>query len=353
MTDDTDTGPDTDTVEITIGKEADVSSVASAARALSHARQQRSTPTEASATAVEPKESPATVDAAPPATEAPGATKEADPAEEPSIEPPRSWTKEAKDRWQSLPRDTQEYLAQREQERDGEFRRSQNEAAEKLKGLTAKETAAEQARQKYETALPEVQRTIESQIGAQFPDVKTMADVERLATEDWPRFIQWQAAQMKLASVAQEAQLAKSRQDKDSSDKLASFIAEQDKLFLDKAPEMKDSTKAAALAKSARTMLESIGFTDTELGSLWSGSDKLSLRDHRTQLLIRDAARYRDAQAQVAKPLPKPVPQVQKPGVSRPAGAANADEVGALTKRLEQTGSVRDAVALLRARRAG
>src|SRR5882672_4996536 len=68
---------------------------------------------------------------------APGGTERADPdgdlrvdagSEPPIIEPPRSWTKEEKERFFSLPRETQEYLANREQERDREIRRSQNEA---------------------------------------------------------------------------------------------------------------------------------------------------------------------------------------------------------------------------------
>jgi hypothetical protein len=45
-----------------------------------------------------------------------------EPADElPPIEPPRSWTKDEKERFQSLPRETQAYLAEREQERDREF----------------------------------------------------------------------------------------------------------------------------------------------------------------------------------------------------------------------------------------
>ena len=75
-------------------------------------------------------------DAAPADAQAPGEqTESAEPeaAAPPPIEPPRSWTKDEKERFQSLPRETQEYLATREQERDREFRRSQNEAAEKLK----------------------------------------------------------------------------------------------------------------------------------------------------------------------------------------------------------------------------
>jgi hypothetical protein len=51
----------------------------------------------------------------------------------PPIDPPRSWTKAEKERFQSLPRETQEYLHTREQEREREFRRGQNEAAEQRK----------------------------------------------------------------------------------------------------------------------------------------------------------------------------------------------------------------------------
>jgi hypothetical protein len=63
------------------------------------------------------------------------------------IEPPRSWTKEDKELFTGLPRAIQERLAERERSREGDFLRRQNEAAEKLKGLTAKEQAVEQARQ--------------------------------------------------------------------------------------------------------------------------------------------------------------------------------------------------------------
>src|SRR6266576_3226668 len=78
----------------------------------------------------------ATDDAAP-ATQDPGEkTETADPAhpresgEAPSIEPSRSWTKEDKELCASLPRATQERLAERERSREGDFLRRQNESAE-------------------------------------------------------------------------------------------------------------------------------------------------------------------------------------------------------------------------------
>jgi hypothetical protein len=109
-------------------------------------------------------------DDAAPATQDPGEkTENADPAhsresgEAPPIEPPRSWTKEDKELFASLPRATQERLAERERSRESDFLRRQNEAAEKLKGLSAKEQAVELARQHYETALPQLLATLQSQ----------------------------------------------------------------------------------------------------------------------------------------------------------------------------------------------
>ncbi len=48
----------------------------------------------------------------------PAEQKEETEPEEPAIEPPNSWTKAEKERFASLPRETQEYLHTREQERE-------------------------------------------------------------------------------------------------------------------------------------------------------------------------------------------------------------------------------------------
>src|SRR5262245_33860921 len=100
--------------------------------------------------------------ATPPDAEVRGETEHADPGAQennqalPPIEPPRSWTKEDKELFTSLPRETQERIAERERSRESDFLRRQNEAADKLKGLTVKEQAVDQARQQYEAALPQL-----------------------------------------------------------------------------------------------------------------------------------------------------------------------------------------------------
>jgi phage terminase large subunit len=62
---------------------------------------------------------------------------------------------------------------------------------------------------------------------------------------------------------------------------------------------------------------------------------------------------WRDAQAKAKAAATRPVPPVQRPGVSQPKGAALDAQIQHLTQKLEKTGNLKDAAALLRARRAG
>lgn len=268
---------------------------------------------EAPAEATAEESAPEAEDAAP-QLEAPGdETEQAEPAQ-PPIEPPRSWTKEEKEEFATYPREAQEKIARREQERESALRRGQNEAAEKLKGLTAKEQAAEQARQQYEQALPALLQTLNDRMQGEFSDVKTLADVQKLAAEDPFRFAQFQAKQMEIAGVQQELQRANDRQRADYQQKWTEFSSKEDQAFADRVPEMSDPAKAKLIAESAVNVLHDIGFTDQELAKLWNGEASVSLRDHRLQLLIRDAVKLKDAQKAAFKPAAKPVPPVQKPG---------------------------------------
>lgn len=269
----------------------------------------------AEATAEQSEAEPSADDAAP-LTEAPGeqATEEADPAELPPIEPPRSWTKEEKEEFATYPREAQEKIARREQDRETALRRSQNEAAEKLKGLTAKEQQAEQARQQYEAALPALLQQLSDQMQGEFEDIKTLADVQKLAANDPFRFAQYQAKQMQIAAIQKEAEQARERQQQEYRQKWSEFSSSEDQKFSEKVPEMSDPAKAKQIATAAVSVLRDHGFTDQELAKLWNGESSISLRDHRVQLLIRDAVKLREAQKTAFKPAQKPVPPVQKPG---------------------------------------
>jgi hypothetical protein len=255
-------------------------------------------------------------------------------AELPPIEPPRSWTKDEKERFTTLPRETQAYLAEREQERDREIRRTQNDAAEKLKGLNAKEQAVEQARQQYETALPQLLQTLQNQQAGEFSDIKSISDVERLAREDWPRYLQWDVAQKKIAAVQQEMLSVQQRQAQERVQKFSEFAKREDDLFSEKVTDMADPEKAAKLQQAAISVLKDVGFSEAELGASWNGEKDLSLRDHRMQLLIRDATLWREAQQKAKAAVQKPVPPVQRPGVAQGKNAGREAEIQNLQKQL-------------------
>jgi len=328
------------------------SSPSAAAKALSAARWAKRNE-QAAAPVAEPAQAPDEIplqgdNADPPNEDHGDTTLEADPAvaEQPIIEPPRSWTKEARERFAALPRETQEYIAAREQERDREVRRSQNEAAEQRKAFEAQRQAAEQARLQYEQQLPALMQTLQDQQLGQFPDVRTIDDVNRLAQEDPFRYLQWDAHQKRIAAVNIELRGAQERQAKDMEAQWANYIQSENSLMAERVPELADSKKAAELTTKAVDTLRDLGFTDMELAELASGRKAIPIYDHRLQLLILDGVKYRDAKKTASIAQPKPVPPVQRPGVASPKGAAMSEQIQALSAKLENTGSLKDAVAL-------
>lgn len=300
----------------------------------------------AEAAAEQPKSEAKAEDAAPP-QEAPGETQESDPAELPPIEAPRSWTKDEKERFATLPRETQEYIASREQEREHATRQSQNEAAEQRKAYEAQRAQAEQARQQYEAALPLLLKQLHDTHMGEFADIKTIDDVQKLSVDDPVRYVKWNAQQQRIAAIAQQQQAAQQRQAEEFSRQWSDFARKQDELLLERAPELKDETRAAKAAANAKQVLKDHGFSDQELSDLFNGKQALSLRDYRVQLLVLDGVKYREAKS--AKPAPKSVPPVQRPGVAQPKGADDA--VQALKDKFERTGDLKHAAALLAARR--
>jgi hypothetical protein len=303
------------------------------------------------ATAQELQDSPAQAEDAGP-DRVPGETQEASPEETPPVEPPRSWTKEDKELFKSLPRDTQERLVERERLRESDFLRRQNESAEKLKGLTAQQQQAEQVRMQYEHALPMLLQALQEQHAGEFADITSIADIERLAREDWPRYVVWDAQQKKVAAVQQQVQATQARQATETAQRWHTFAHQQDRLFEEKAPELADGTAKARATEGAVAMLKDLGFTDAELGKMWHGQQPVSLRDHRIQLLLRDAVKYRDAQAAARKAAARAAPPVQRPGTPAPRGADADERVKALDAKLTQSGKVEDAARFLAARRA-
>src|SRR5262249_44515189 len=197
----------------------------------------------------------------------PGETQGADQAE-PPIAPPRSWTKEDKELFKHLPRETQERLAERERSREADFLRRQNEATENLKGLRARQEETARARAHYERAVRALLQELQAQPHGEFRDTTTRAALERLAREDWPRYVLWDAQQKKIAAVQQHVQAAQQRQALEDAHRWQIFARDEDARFLEKAPEFSDAKVQAATFQHAAEMLKDLGFAPEELGRL-------------------------------------------------------------------------------------
>jgi hypothetical protein len=327
-------------------------SVSEAARALQAARKPKASPAAASAgpaptTEGELAQANADPADAPTLSEGPQGT---DPAQEPPIERPRSWTKDIDDDWKALPRPMQQKIAAREQERERVIRQSQNEAAEKLKGLTAKEQAAEQARQRYEAELPALVKQLQDIQQAAFAEIRTVDDVQALAANDPFRYLQWQAHQTKLQAVSAENDKARGQQEQTHQTAWARHRQAEDALATELIPELADKVKGPALMKRAVERLGELGFRPDELDRLASGKEKISVFDHRFQQLVFSDLKLSEIQRAKTAVAAKPVPSVQRPGTARPSG--NAENIQALTAKLNNSGDLKDAAALLQARRA-
>jgi hypothetical protein len=84
---------------------------------------------------------------------------------------------------------------------------------------------------------------------------------------------------------------------------------------------------------------------------LASGKDKLSIYDHRLQRLLADSIQLRDIKNAPKAVVKADLPPVQKPGVARAPGSDKAAALQSLTDKLTNSGSEKDALELLIAKR--
>ncbi len=330
-----------------------------AARTLSQYRWKRDAQEEKKAEAPPPAATPSEI---PPAKEAeesaPPPQEETGEQQPEAIEPPaeeapapldlpRSWSKDQTEVWAKLPPDTQEYLLEQDSKATRAVRQAQNEAAESRKGIEAERAALEQAKQQTEQLNAQLlERTNQSILG-EFSDIRTQADVEKMAREDWPRFSLYQAKIMELQSYQRAQQETQARAQQEFRTKWDKFAKDEDGRFSEIVGDVPDQMRAG----SVKMLQDSYHFSDEDLSKLWNGEVSLSLRDHRAQLLIRDAYLYRQAQKVAKQKTVKPVPTVQRPG-SPAARMPEADiQDKRLNAQLDKTGSWKDAAELLLARR--
>lgn len=306
-------------------------------------------------------------DAARPEKAATGETEEEAPAEKPSRDLPRSWSKDKAEYWSKLDPAVQDYLLEQDSKVSAEVRRAQNEAAEVRKTIEAEKKAIETERERYLRVASSDIEAKEAALAQRFPHIKTMDDVTFLASEalrlanspnpdDQVQSQQvqayinaWRIAQDDLAVTRAQKVEAERRHETEHSSKWSQFVQEETKAFAESLPAA-DKAKLDAWNKAAPDFLINKGFKPEELTALANGKEKLAIHDRRMQSILLDALKYQElknAPKAVAKPN---LPPVQKPGTAAGPGAAVEATIRDLTRKLDQTGSVDDAWALYQAR---
>src|SRR6185312_8888732 len=300
------------------------------------ATEENSAPVESAEPATaEATESAVEADATPSEPAATGETQEETPAETPPSRPlPRSWTKDQTDYWAKLDPATQDFLVEQDRKASDAVRRSQNEAAEKAKALSAKEVAADQARNEFENRAKSALNVLLREQTRDFPDVKTMDDVRKLSVEDPLRYLQWQAHQQDLQVQAAAVREAEQRSTQAKQTTRQKYFDEQSARLKELVPDFADADKFSAAQKRAIPLLgEEYGFSLDQLNK-WAATDAgfeilqsagfqklvadmLASRDkdaERTAADTKRAAEDAKRKAELSKKLVQtPVPPVQRP----------------------------------------
>jgi hypothetical protein len=304
-------------------------SVSDAARMLSQARRAKQEPEPAAESAPDATAEESAVEAGTAPEEGTTVEDTEIEPEVPAIEPPRSWSKDAHERWSKLDRETQEFLAARDSEDQKAIKRSLQEAAEARKAAEAERTQAGELTKRLAAKLPELEAAASEFFENKYPEFKTYDDVVNMArqadalSESDPftalrlgnRVKAWEADQQRVAQRLEASREAAQRQTREKQTEWAKFVQAESDAFAGEVPEFK--AKEAAYTKMAEQLLGDLGFTESELGKLATGEEKISLYDRRMQKLLFRAIRLEEFKAAPAKAAPKTLPPVQRPGVAR------------------------------------
>lgn len=262
----------------------------------------------------------------------------------PPLEAPPGWNAEEKAEFKSYPRKAQEAILRREQDRTTELRNIQNTAAEQRK-----KADGEVARLKG--LADRIEATVNDEVkglAADFPEIKSDADVERLAATDPTRFGQFQARLMRLNAAqqakAEAAQEVQKRNEQATREAAQSSYQELVKHF----PTWKDPKVATKDVTEVQDyVIKEYGVNEQAVRSTY---DPVTIRlAHKAMLYDRAQAA---AAAAKAKAKTGAAPRVMTPGANPPTPkeqreAATQTGRKAQFSKLTKSGDIEDAVALM------
>lgn len=248
-----------------------------------------------------------------------------------AVEAPHRWDADQKALFSKLPPETQAIIAGLEAQREQVTEKAKGEAAAARK---AAETEAQQA-QGVLTALSNVVPTWVETFKSRWDNI----DWQRWAREDPSAYVagkaEFDAEQAQLNQALQTQQLAQQNAQQ-------AFYRERAEQLPALAPELADPVKGEERLTELSQYLLKEGFD----------ADTIRGADARMMKIAWKALKADKALSSITRPRPTPAPQ--KPGVAPAAAPTRTSAVRSveqISARLNKSGSVEDAVALLQARR--
>jgi hypothetical protein len=198
------------------------------------------------------------------------------------------------------------------------------------------ERAAAQAASQSQQAMTLAMLQTQQVIAGEFPDVKTQADVERLAQTNPARFNRLAQLATHFDQAKVTAQQLQARQAEHSQHEFKRFAEREDQVFTEDHPELKDEGTRRRVYRDSVDFLKHIGVDENRMRELWNKEPLF--RSAEAQKLLYYATKNFVAERglKVARTENrKPLPPVQRPGVAQ-RGDRGETEIRELGKRLDQ-----------------
>lgn len=264
-------------------------------------------------------------------------TEDGQEAEGEALEPiqaPHSWDAEAGEVFAKLPREAQEIVVARENERDRVTSQKLNESANQRKQAEQEASQFAQYRANLDQLLVQGQKT--------FGD--------RWASFDWQQAAQhldpkdYQIAQANFAGDQKQLAEIQNAQQQTELVEHQQFLQHEGQLLAQVAPELADPVTGPERRAKVATFLKDVGVPAEDMK--WATAEQLSL--------AHDAMRYRELKAHQSAPTTaatstKPAAKSVKPTTSQAATPRKAKTRAQAMSKLTQSGSVEDAAAAIMA----
>lgn len=221
--------------------------------------------------------------------------------------------------------------------------------------IRAQVAETETARQQYQAGIDAALSISQQTFMGQFPEFASVTSPEQaaqvgqaIAQSNPGRWAHIQSAFANSSRLFEAQRIEHQRATERHAAEFADYTKEQDRL-VDEAMKGVPVALQHQIQGEIFAMAKEYGIEPAEFVRM--GNQDRTMRHHAFQRMMIDAARYRIVQQASKQAVTKPVPSVARPGVRPSSGSSGAEKIRALSATFQNDPSLKNAVAMLGARR--